>query len=286
MKNSKYKVLNIVIILALLIALMALASSNFLGANCEVNTANAESTNQFISIEMLNNVDDSFAFQVLSDIQLTDNNIKNYVSVLDINEQPESIKVQKVDTYYEIIPEKKYKEGGIYKVILNDGVKFRNPTYRNGLMFSVKKAKDLQALYKSNVIHIDKADVVSVDIEDKALLIDEPDFIVGDVLIIPTLIPNSNNYIDVAYKVENIHGNYVEFSTPELDEVYSKFSICDEFKASSAIAYDQDVIIDGLLNDPEIDSISKALNDLKNGGQEKKGISLTPKKIDINFILM
>lgn len=158
------------------------------------------------------------------------------------------------------------------------------------MAISIKKPEIEQVKYRSSVFTLNKKEVTYINEKTKIInLKDDAAYKIGDILIIPTLMPETDIYIDIAYKIEDINGNIIKFSIPELNEVYSKLEISNTYSASSVKAFDNEQIQEQILNNSEIDALSKALYDLGHSSYKSSGMislqntKLVPDKVVITF---
>ena len=86
-----------------------------------------------------------------------------------------------------------------------------------------------------NIVSIEKkeGEGIEIDEENKRIYFESgsEQYRNGDLLLIPTKIPDSEFYVDAVYRVETVNGNVIAFSIPELDDVYSEFEISNTYQA-------------------------------------------------------
>lgn len=250
------------------------------------NKVNAVTDNVYVNKGVLTDVPENFSFEIKSNHNIDNRNYHNFIRIADINDnQKEDLNIEKKGDYYVVSPQTNYTPGTTYFITLTDA-EFVDPTYKNTLAITIKREKVENVEYKSSVIVLDQNEAPEIDGENKTIKFQkDKGFKKGDILIIPTLMPDSDIYVDVAYKVEAIHGNEIDFSVPELEEIYSKFEIANTFAPSIVKAYDIAEIEEQILNNPEIQALSKALYDLKYSetSGEPQNTKLIPTKLDVKF---
>lgn len=271
----------------LVILCFAILSIVIIGVvSTEKITTSASSSETYESIEIIDSVDTDFSINITSTKKIDNNNLSSYVSIQDMEGNESLIYCMTEKDYYVVSPRDGYIPGKTYKVVLNDA-SFLNVDYKNGLMFSVKKDDVEKAVYTNTVYNINKDIVTQIDPINKLInFTDIADYSVGDILIIPTPMMDTDFYVDTAYKVERVNDNIVSFSYPELEEVYSELEIYGNYSASEAIPYDKEYIKEQLLNNPEISSLSKALYDYKYGVKSGVSYNIKLKPYDINIEIL
>lgn len=252
--------------------------------------AEAETGPKSETIEILNNVNNDFTFAIVSDNQISDANLNKFVTVKDTQGKIQDIEVHKKGENYIVSSKDPYKEGECYTINLKNA-KFQDERFNETLAFSVKSPVKEDIDYQSSVKKLDikEGDGIEIDETEKKIYLNSADqsIQIGDILLIPTLIPDSEFYVEVAYKVDSMEGNEINFSVPEFDEVYSKFDVSNIYQPQDYRVYDN--IKEQVKNNSQIMAISKALYDIQNyredlnGGIVKNNISLTPDSIDIDF---
>lgn len=243
----------------------------------------AEEYYEHRSTEMLRDVSVDFSFGIVSKKWINNSNAADFVSITDMAGTIVQLNVKPIDDGYLVEPFVNYKEGNTYGIYLKNA-EFLDKEWHNPLFFSVEKPVTETVEYNDTLKFVSADSISEVDEQNKAFQIDNPDsFSVGDVLIIPTLIPNMHEYVDVAYKIESIDGNNIEFSSPNLNEIYKEFEINNSYVAKGAKVYSEELIKNQILNSVSVSSVAKALNDMVSDGVELSNKALAPSRIDVKF---
>ena len=240
--------------------------------------------------EILYDVDKYFAFEITSDKKINEKNFDKFVKVEDAQGKKHDINVAVKDGYCIVYPETAYTEGRIYTISLTNA-EFLNEKYAKTLAFQVLSPVKENVELTENIVSIEKkeGEGIEIDEENKRIYFESgsEQYRNGDLLLIPTKIPDSEFYVDAVYRVETVNGNVIAFSIPELDDVYSEFEISNTYQAQDYTLYND--IEEQLISSTQIDAISKALYDFKNyqidqsGNVVKNNISLMPSSVNIDI---
>ena len=253
------------------------------------DTSIKDNNNSYEKIEILDSVPNNFGFEIEKDKYLTDKNIDSYVSVKDVVGDSVSLTVEDAGDSYYILPKEPYIAGKSYNINLNN-VNFKNASYGNSLTFTIESPVVENVSFSSNVKTFEKDIVKNIDTENKILYIYEnydEQLNVGDILIIPTVIHETDFFVEKAYKVEKIEGAKITYSTPEIQEIYSQFEINNTYTAEQVKPYSDDEIKYQILQNPEIKAVSKAVYDMTNNTSKRNfstfNTQAAPEKINVEF---
>ena len=174
-----------------------------------------------------------FTFDVVSDVKLTDSNVKDYVSVYNAVGELSDIYVKEENGDVYTVASESYEEGMTYHATLDKGVSF-SETEKDKIIFITDGSKKVNIEYKPDVKLLDKSSVAFFGSD-------------GDLIYLALyedLLDANNNVavyegeiynVSFAVKVESetkANGLYVyTVIEPDLDDIFAKYEVYDEVKA-------------------------------------------------------
>lgn len=275
---------------ALLAVTLLLTSVLFLLPIAERTKVYADPGEVYESIERLQDVETDFSFDVLCGSELDADNVAAFVRVTDVSGESVALTAEKQDGCYRIYPQNAYTEGKSYFINLK-GAAFKDSRFQDGLSFSVKKTETEKAVLQSAVIRVDADALLHIDADNKTLTFrDCASFAVGDVLMIPTPMPQTDGLVEAAYKVESVDGARVRFSVPKLEEVYAQLEVAKTSSRAEVKALQETQIAEQFLQNPQVEAVGKALYDMKHNETLPNsrdyvhyGNALVPASIQLKF---
>ena len=182
-----------------------------------------------------------FTFDVVSDVKLTDSNVKDYVNVYNAVGELSDIYVKEENGDVYTVASESYEEGMTYHATLDEGVSF-SETEKDKIIFITDGSKKVNIEYKPDVKLLDKSSVAFFGSDGNLIYL----------ALYEDLLDANNNAavyegeiynISFAVKVESetkANGLYVYTVTePDLDDIFAKYEVYDEVKADFS-----DVVID------------------------------------------
>jgi hypothetical protein len=304
-KNSKIQRKHIVFTACIVLILIAGTLSGILIPLLNNRVNDTELGNDGISspvsaqsvekIESIRDASRDFTFDVVSNTQLTNENLSNHVTVVDSHKKPIAVSVLKKGDYYTISPPISLYDAGEFYTVTLSGAKFKDERLKdnNGIMFATTKESVEKFEYKEAVRNIDENKVVSVEDGYIELVNDRAQqYAVGDILIIKE--ENDGFIEEVAYKVDTIVADngdvsILGISQPVMDEVYAELEIYGSYdpKLEDVQFFAEEEIIKQVKNSESVQAMSYAvaiMNGETSAGAKASDWNVSG-NVDIDFAL-
>ena len=205
------------------------------------------------------NVDKNFTFEVESNINLTNDNVNNYVKVTSSLNEQVSIKVSEKNGLY-IISSNDYQEGEIYNVEVKEGVTLYNRA-DNQLTFMIKPENKINVDYKDNVKVISTSQVNSIvnEAEKDIIILKEKLFDEKDIFVIVDNNMPQGMYQVETYAYDNVNYIYTCIA-PNSEEVFNELEISGSGEAQiEQLALDEQYL-SSMIEAYKKSNMSKVLN--------------------------
>ncbi|MCL2755563.1 MAG: hypothetical protein FWE45_00740 [Firmicutes bacterium] len=225
------------------------------------------------STQMLRDMPMDLYFDITSIAIITNENIRDFVRVVDIRESAIDVSIEQRNGYFRVNPPTElYLPGETYFIELQNA-RFRDERLRNqnAVKFTISGEERKDIIFNDKVLEVNEQYVQSFDEETGILVIIENGitYNVGDIIMVPTYF--GGIYVDTALRILEVitHPNgdvILRTETPYMDEVFDELEIYGSFESRSEDIhfFSEEEIKQSLLEHESIQAISFAVAQMSN----------------------
>lgn len=247
--------------------------------------ANAESLVE--QTQAMNGVDKNIDFNFISEIELTNENYKNYIKISNIKGEIPECRIESLGgkKFKLLSPENGYTPGETYSINLyktkfvNKSISEEQPFY-----FSIDHEDVVNVVYKDNVREIDETELIRID--ENYIILKGYNYSVGDILILPF---ESDISDKLTVKIIEIAEQSITKTTavvelPEMNEVLEEEEIYGTFEPEITeeelqkyIKENNESIKDEAMRIPQVRAVNEVLSTFATSSLSTNTKKLIPK---------